>query len=302
MLFSFVPITPEGEFFDRQAASYCASRGGMRPFHEVTARTIEAGLGGSVLSVGGLWNSAEPSGRGYRLTVLDVSAEMLKRSAREGIELIQGDVRTTSFADASFDHVVLPLVLHHVAGLNALTARRNVREILGRLFPILRPGGRVWISEFCVPRAVYAVEVPLAPAIRWGLSLARIPLVVMHTARFYESALVEAGFDEVRAGPARRCAFEVDSACHRPALAGDSPMALPGAPHPDHGAALDGLASPRRNDRDTRLRHEQRPSNPRALRPPAGRPRGSGRSTRRGCLARATGPGLGNRDPCRPGP
>lgn len=189
--------SPEGEFFDRHAESYHSARGGMSPFHEVTAGRIEEGLHGSVLSVGGLWNSARLSVPDYRLTVLDVSAEMLKRSAREGLELVQGDVRTTDFADGTFDHVVLPLVLHHVAGRNALTARRNVRGILVRVFRMLRPGGRVWISEFCVPRAVYAVEVALAPAVRWGLTLARIPLVVMHTSSFYESALGDAGFGEV---------------------------------------------------------------------------------------------------------
>lgn len=186
-----------GEFFDRHAEHYHSKPAGMGEHHEVTARKIEAGLAGSVLSIGGLWNRADLSRRSYRLTILDMSAEMLKRYAAEGVELIQGDARTVPLEPGSFDHVVLPLVLHHIAGTSAVTARAHVREVLGKVARALRPGGRVWISEFCVPAAVYGAEALAAPLVRRGLALAGIPLVVMHSAGFYRDALTGAGFTSV---------------------------------------------------------------------------------------------------------
>ncbi|MBI5442359.1 MAG: class I SAM-dependent methyltransferase [Deltaproteobacteria bacterium] len=187
----------ETEFFDRQAESYHSVPAGMRPFHEATARRIESGLAGSVLCIGGLWSRADLSSRGYRLTVMDASAAMLRHYGSEGVLLVQGDACRIGFPDGTFDHVVLPLLLHHVAGSSAISARRNVREVLGGVARVLRPGGSVWIHEFCVPPAVYGVEILSAPFVRWGLALARIPLVVMHTRGFYRSALVESGFHRV---------------------------------------------------------------------------------------------------------
>ncbi|MGB5811138.1 MAG: class I SAM-dependent methyltransferase [Polyangiales bacterium] len=187
-----------GEFFDARANDYHASRGGMAPFHALTSARIEVALEGRVAALGGLWAGADGSRcASLDLTIVDVSPNMLEHWAAAGYRTLHGDARDTPFEDASLDHVVLPLVLHHITEGSWSRARAQVQLVFAEALRILRPGGTLWISDFSVPNGVYAAERLASGVTRRVLALAGIPLVVMHTQAFYETSLRDAGFDHV---------------------------------------------------------------------------------------------------------
>jgi SAM-dependent methyltransferase len=185
-----------GEFFNEHAADYMSRNHGMRPFHEVTARKIEAGISGDVLCVGGLWVSADIP-QDTKIVVLDLSSAMLETWRQRGLNTVQADARELPFTDASFDHVVLPLMLHHVAGNSVKEAQEQGSRVLAEAKRVLRPGGTCWISEFCVGTPVYTLERVLAPVTRRLLALRQMPLVIMHSAHFYQVTLQALDFADI---------------------------------------------------------------------------------------------------------
>jgi SAM-dependent methyltransferase len=187
-------------FFDDQAADYRTLGIGNEASNSVAARKIETGIRGSVLSVGGLWDQASLP-VGVRVTAADLSREMLHAFAEPGMTLVQCEAGALPFANASMDHAVLPLVLHHLANGSGWDARRRVRRTLEQLHDIVRPGGTIWINEICVQSAIYALELVAAPLTSRVLSLVGQPLVVMHSLSFYGTALREAGWTDIVAEP-----------------------------------------------------------------------------------------------------
>jgi SAM-dependent methyltransferase len=178
------------KFFDRNAAAYYGSDAGMGPANDLAARYIEAGISGRILSIGGLWPRHSPDRvANLDLVVADVSEEMLRPHKDAGLSTVLEDARALSFADESFDHVVLPLVLHHITEQSWRRARSEVSRVLGEVRRVLKRGGRVWISELTVGRSVYFAEAVAAPLTKRILGLASVPLVVMHTVDFYHRAL-----------------------------------------------------------------------------------------------------------------
>ena len=106
--------------------------------NELTARYIEDGVSRRVLSVGGLWPqySLEAASK-LDLVVADVSEEMLSPLRKAGLSTVVADARALSFPDGSFDHVVLPLVLHHITEQSWRAARREVDKVLGEVGRVL---------------------------------------------------------------------------------------------------------------------------------------------------------------------
>ncbi len=185
---------PVGSFFDKNAASYHERKAGMQFHHSVIAQRIEAQLSGDVLSIGGLWNERGEMGHLRSLTVVDLSLEMLRAYEKDGVRTMQADATNLPFDDDSFDHLVFPLILHHIAGSSAGEAQAGVHAALREAHRVLKPGGTVWISEFCVASALYLAELAAVPATRQLLGLIKTPLVVMHSKEFFAEALHERGF------------------------------------------------------------------------------------------------------------
>ncbi|POM23146.1 Demethylmenaquinone methyltransferase [Actinomadura rubteroloni] len=78
-----------------------------------------------------------------RVTGLDASEEMLTRArARaDGVDFVHGRAQRLPFAPASFDVVVLSLVLHYLDREQAAAALAEARRVL-------RPGGRAVVVDF----------------------------------------------------------------------------------------------------------------------------------------------------------
>lgn len=189
--------TEVGDFFDRSADGYRRTAAGMAPYHRRTAQRLEAELRGRVLALGGLWAQASEELGRLDLVVSDLSLAMLGGYRRAGRQLAAGDGMHLPFQNSTFNHAVLPLVLHHVAGRSAAEARAGVAAVLREVRGVLRPGGKLWISELCIAPALYRVERLLVPLTRRLLARAGEPLVVMHSAAFYRALLVADGWNAI---------------------------------------------------------------------------------------------------------
>jgi demethylmenaquinone methyltransferase/2-methoxy-6-polyprenyl-1,4-benzoquinol methylase len=103
--------------------------------------------GGHVLDVatGTGLVAAELLARGFRVTGVDQSAEMLAAARRRfgpGVELVEASAESLPFADAGFNHLTVTYLLRYVADPGA-----TLRE----LARVVRPGGTVASLEFGVP-------------------------------------------------------------------------------------------------------------------------------------------------------
>lgn len=188
-------------FWDRQAGRYNSGARGGDSHHQRTADRLEHELAGRVLCVGGLWAAAEPGRVRARLTIADLAGRMLVHFAGMGFPAVQADARALPLAAASFDHVVLPLVLHHVTGRPGEKAARLAAAAIREAVRVLRPGGCIWIKEIVVLPPVYLVERLASRVTRRLLSRFGIPLVVFHSAGFFRRSLLAADCRDVEVWP-----------------------------------------------------------------------------------------------------
>jgi demethylmenaquinone methyltransferase/2-methoxy-6-polyprenyl-1,4-benzoquinol methylase len=104
--------------------------------------------GGDVLDVatGTGLVAAELLRRGFRVTGLDQSPEMLSVAQRrfgESVELVEASAEALPFSDGSFDHLTFTYLLRYVDDPGAT---------LAELARVVRPGGVVASLEFGVPK------------------------------------------------------------------------------------------------------------------------------------------------------
>ncbi len=186
---------PNAEFWNKQAATYTAADGQRRSYHSEFAAILNAALAGEVLCVGGLYQNADLN-RDPLFSIVDVSEQMLSVWASRGARVQLGDARKLPAATASVDHVVYPLVLHHITDGGAAASRQNVAACFREAMRVLRPGGTLWAIEILVSGPVYWAERTLAPLTRLALELKGIPLVIFHSREFYLTELAAAGFTD----------------------------------------------------------------------------------------------------------
>jgi len=103
--------------------------------------------GGHVLDVatGTGLVAAELRRRGFRVTGLDQSAEMLARARQrfgEEVALVEASAEQLPFEDATFDHLTVTYLLRYVSDPGA-----TLREVAR----VVRPGGAIASLEFGVP-------------------------------------------------------------------------------------------------------------------------------------------------------
>ena len=88
-------------------------------------------------------------GRGFRVTGLDQSTEMLDRARErfgDRVVLVEGSADELPFADASFDHLTFSYLLRYVD---------DPAATLVELARVVRPGGTIAMLEFGVPRGIW---------------------------------------------------------------------------------------------------------------------------------------------------
>jgi SAM-dependent methyltransferase len=188
---------PVAEFWNREAAAFTAGDGLRRSYHLEFGQMLNTALSGDVLCVGGLYEQVDLGSGRFSVTIVDVSEKMLSVYESRGARVLLGDARSLPVPSASVDHVVFPLVLHHITGRSAHESRENVLSSFREALRVLRPGGVVWAKEILVSEVIYQAELALAPITRTLLATRRIPLVIFHSWPFYRSRLHAAGFSDV---------------------------------------------------------------------------------------------------------
>lgn len=180
------------DFFNRQQAD--SSYQEMKPLvalqDKAAAEVLNRGLKGKSLSIGGVWEFFAPGPEHKELTALDLSEGMLKLYAPQGVKPMLGDVFAVDFPEGTFDTVVFALILHHVAQGDWARCEARVVEALARARRWLKPGGKVYIYEYCPHPLWMPLQRALLPLTKIFLKLAGgQPLVVMHPRVFYERLL-----------------------------------------------------------------------------------------------------------------
>jgi len=178
-------------FFAEQVRSdqYRSLKAQTDAFDRNAAEILNREISGRVLAVGGLWDHFERSSTVTELTVLDLTEEMLVTYTTADATALHGDLFDIELEPDSFDTVVFPLMLHHVAQGSWGECERRVHEALERVSAALGPGGRILIYEYCPAPWLRLAQRLVLPFTRRLLAHNGQPLVVMHSLRFYEDAL-----------------------------------------------------------------------------------------------------------------
>ena len=123
------------------------SLGQDRWWRAMTIRAVDAWPGDVVLDLAaGTGTSSAPlAARGVHVVPCDFSIGMLGvgKSRRADLPFVAGDATRLPFADAAFDAVTISFGLRNVS---------DVAGALAEMRRVTRPGGRVVICDFCLPR------------------------------------------------------------------------------------------------------------------------------------------------------
>jgi SAM-dependent methyltransferase len=181
------------EFFDRQQTDnqYESLKYMTRQLDLEAALRLNSSVKGDVLSVGGIWDFFSWEDPLRSLTVLDLSAEMLRAYCPNDAVGVVGDFYDYEFPAASFDTIVFPLMLHHTPQGNWRSCESRVERALERAQRLLRKDGTIFILEYCPHPVLASAQRILLPFTRWFLAKFRQPLVVMYPREFYAKVLSE---------------------------------------------------------------------------------------------------------------
>jgi SAM-dependent methyltransferase len=69
-----------------------------------------------------------------------------------------GSALSLPFSDASFDGVIMVMLIHHLIGHSVSECWENVNRAVDEAFRVLKPAGKLIVMESCVPRWFYGFE------------------------------------------------------------------------------------------------------------------------------------------------
>jgi arsenite methyltransferase len=132
-----------------------------------------------------------PTGRAYGLDMTDEMLELARRNQREAgienVEFLKGEIEAVPLPDASVDTIISNCVIN---------LSSDKRRVFAEAYRVLRPGGRLAVSDIVVRG-----EVPAAA--RRSLELWAGCVAGALEEREYEALLAEAGFTDIGIEPTR---------------------------------------------------------------------------------------------------
>jgi SAM-dependent methyltransferase len=98
------------------------------------------------------------------LTAVDLFLEDLPpHSFPQNVVPRNGTALALPFSGASFDGVIMVMLIHHLIGNSVSECWENVSRAVDEAFRVLKPGGKLIIMESCVPRWFYRFESMVFP-------------------------------------------------------------------------------------------------------------------------------------------
>jgi Methyltransferase domain len=181
------------QFFDQQQDDnrYASLKEQTRALDRAAADHLHESVRGDVLAVGGVWDHFRWVPSISSLTVLDLSSEMLDDYCPDGAAAVEGDLYHVEFSPSSFDTIVFPLMLHHTPVAGWRRSEQRVRDAIARASTWLRPGGHVFVVEYCPNVFWNPIQRAAFPLTRRFLAAFGQPPVVMYPRAFYEGVLRE---------------------------------------------------------------------------------------------------------------
>jgi hypothetical protein len=189
------------EFFDDQQSTskYDRLKARTKFIDQAAGAFLNDNIRGNVLCVGGVWDFftwRRPAVES--MTVVDLSQKMLDAYSPEGSTKVLGDFYQCDFAAGQFDSIVMPLILHHVAEGDGSTwgfVQKRITDAFALAQRWTKPGGRVFVMEYCPHRAWMPLQSALVPVTKRFLRVLGQPLVAMHNKEFYLDSLRQASFE-----------------------------------------------------------------------------------------------------------
>jgi SAM-dependent methyltransferase len=131
-------------------------------------RALDAALGrtGRLLDVGNGGVFDYDTALAERITALDLFLDVFDvPSLPAHVELVAGSALDIPAPGASFDTVLVVMLIHHLVGETVSESLANLDRCIAEARRVLRPGGRLVVAESCVPPWFYALErIAFAPA------------------------------------------------------------------------------------------------------------------------------------------
>lgn len=139
---------------------------------KLRGRVLDCGSGGMVdYSLEGI----------DRLTMVDLvrCERSLSRETESScpITYAEGDVKALPFPDASYDVVLMKMLVHHLAGPSVKETRQNVLKALEESRRVLDTQGKLIIVESFLPRYAEFLEAVFFPFFKVFLSMISHPIV-----------------------------------------------------------------------------------------------------------------------------
>jgi ubiquinone/menaquinone biosynthesis C-methylase UbiE len=147
-------------WFGSNASSYGEDIATIDTYARIRAAIDEAlGSAGELLDIGNGGVFDYDVGRATSIVALDLFLDIIDVSGKPAnVTFVQGSALDIPFPDASFDTVLIVMLLHHLVGRSVDESLANVERAIAEARRALRPDGRLVIVESWVPSWFYALE------------------------------------------------------------------------------------------------------------------------------------------------
>jgi SAM-dependent methyltransferase len=179
-----MPINPTGQstasieknvsfFRDRRQAytskvetldTYCNIRGAISKELHGIRRLLDVGNG----STFDYDSSAVPEVMAIDLFLEDLATTTFPPNVR----VKNGSALDLPEPDASFDGILMSMLIHHLVGTSVKESLANAARAFGEAWRVLKPGGKFILMESCVPAWFYAFERVVFPLVPRMISVA----------------------------------------------------------------------------------------------------------------------------------
>jgi SAM-dependent methyltransferase len=158
-------LTTNASFFKDHLDTYSTHVRMLDTYQNIRQFTDEALLGiGRLLDIGNGGTFDYDVSLVRELVAVDLFLEDVPLTAfPPGVLPKNGSALDLPEPNASFDGVIMSMLIHHLVGNSVVDSIANMSRAISEAFRVLKPGGRLVIVESCVPPWFYSFEKVVFP-------------------------------------------------------------------------------------------------------------------------------------------